>query len=121
AAAARGDEPGLDPGGRLQPGQARDRRDEDRPAEDEDHRPLPERPVGAAVPEPARAQSRPLRLEGRRRLLVGCAARRRPALLAADWVLDLPDEPGAGRRLEGDELRQVAREADGARLAEDRL
>ena len=44
-----------------------------------------------------------------------------PAVPAADRLLDLPDEPGAGRRLEGDELRQVAREADDARLAEDRL
>ena len=49
------------------------------------------------------------------------AARLVPAVPAADRVLDLPDEPDAGRRLEGDELRQVAREAHGAGLAEDRL
>src|SRR4029453_9386204 len=36
-------------------------------------------------------------------------------------LLDFPDEPGPGRWLEGDELRQVAREADDAGLAEDRL
>ena len=35
--------------------------------------------------------------------------------------LDLPHEPGAGRRLEGDELRQEPRQAHDARLAEDRL
>ena len=44
-----------------------------------------------------------------------------PAVRAPVRLLDLPDEPGAGRRLEGDELRQVAREAHGAGLAEDRL
>ena len=33
------------------------------------------------------------------------------ALLIGFWI---SDEPGAGRRLEGDELRQVAREADDA-------
>ena len=44
-----------------------------------------------------------------------------PSVRAPDRLLDLPDEPGPGRRLEGDELRQVAREADDARLAEDRL
>ena len=43
------------------------------------------------------------------------------AVRAADRVLDLPDEPDAGRRVEGDELRQVAREADGAGFAEDRV
>ena len=40
-----------------------------------------------------------------------------PADPPADRVLDLPDEPDAGRRVQGDELRQVAREADGAGLA----
>ena len=36
-------------------------------------------------------------------------------------VLDLPDEPDAGRRLTGDELRQVQGEADVGRRAEDHL
>ena len=64
---------------------------------------------------------RHVRLEGRRRLLVDLGDRLVPADPAPDRLLDLPDEPDAGRRLEGDELRQVAREADGAGLAEDRL
>ena len=66
-------------------------------------------------------RERHLRLEGHGRLLVGLAADLAAAVRAPDRLLDLPDEPGAGRRLEGDELRQVAREADDARLAEDRL
>ena len=36
-------------------------------------------------------------------------------------VLDLPHEPGPRRRLEGDVVRQVARQADVGRLAEDHL
>ena len=43
------------------------------------------------------------------------------AVRAPVRLLDLPHEPGAGRRVEGDELRQVAGEADDARLAQDRL
>ena len=103
----------------LQPEQARDHAQAGR--RQEGHRPLPDRPGAAAVPGPAREARRQLRLEGHRRLLVDGADRVVPAVPAADRLLDLPDEPGAGRRLEGDELRQVAREADGAGLAEDRL
>ena len=36
-------------------------------------------------------------------------------------LLDLPDEPGPGRRLEGDVVRQVARQADVGRLAQDHV
>ena len=36
-------------------------------------------------------------------------------------VLDLPDEPHAGRRLQGDELRQEPGQADGRRRPEDHL
>ena len=36
-------------------------------------------------------------------------------------LLDLPDEPAPGRRLEGDVVRQVARQAAVGRLAEDQL
>ena len=53
----------------------------------------------------------------RHQRLVG-AADRVPAVPAADRLLDLPDEPDAGRRLEGDELRQEPREADVPGLAE---
>ncbi len=45
----------------------------------------------------------------------------RPAVPDLHRVLDLPHEPGAGRRLEGDVVRQVARQADVGRLAEDHL
>ena len=42
-----------------------------------------------------------------------------PAVRALPRLLGLPDEPDAGRRLEGDELRQEPRQAHGRRLAED--
>src|SRR3712207_8280139 len=38
-----------------------------------------------------------------------------PAVRPLLRLLDLPHEPGPGRRLEGDELRQEPREADGDR------
>src|SRR4029453_6563937 len=66
-------------------------------------------------------QQRRVRLEGDGLVALvvdpDVAAAVRPALR----LLDLPDEPGAGRRLESDVLRQVAREADDTGLAEDRL
>ena len=43
---------------------------------------------------------------------------RLPPVRPPDRLLDLPDEPDAGRRLEGDELRQEPRQADVARLAQ---
>ena len=49
---------------------------------------------------------------------MGGAPHRAAADPAADRLLDLPDEPGAGRRLEGDELRQEPCQTDVARLAE---
>ena len=64
---------------------------------------------------------RQVRLEGRRLVAVVVDPHVAAAVRPAVRLLDLPDEPGAGRRLEGDELRQVAREADDAGLAEDRL
>ena len=36
-------------------------------------------------------------------------------------VLDIPDEPGPGRRLEGDVVRQIARQANVGRLAQDHV
>ena len=74
-----------------------------------------------AVPEPARQKQVTFDSKGVGgspwwSILVFAAAVRAPVR-----VLDLPDELDAGRRLEGDELRQEPREADGARLAEDRL
>src|SRR5581483_2426110 len=83
--------------------------------------PLRLRPGAAAVPKRADGGRGQLGLEGNGRLLVDGADRLVPAVPAPDRLLDLPDEPGAGGRLEGDELRQIAREADGAGLAEDRL
>ena len=122
AAATSGRDPSQVQGGRVQPEQARDHRHAD---DGRASRPVtvhyPSDQSQLAVPEPARAEEGQVRLEGHRRLLVGGADRLVPAVPAPDRLLDLPDEPGAGRRLEGDELRQVAREADGARLAEDRL
>src|SRR3712207_9548241 len=44
-----------------------------------------------------------------------------PAVRPLLRLLDLPHEPGPGRRLEGDELREEPREADGPRLAEDHV
>jgi cell division protease FtsH len=74
-------------------------------------------PADQSVPadhEHSRVERHQVRLEGHRRLLVG-----ERVLLAApvhhpDRLLDLPDEPGPGRRLEGDVVRQEPREADGA-------
>ena len=45
----------------------------------------------------------------------------RAAVPAVHRLLDLPHEPDAGRRLEGHVVRQVARQADVGRLAEDHL
>ena len=82
---------------------------------------LPVAAVADRVPEGARGEQRQVRLEGHgHERLVG-APHRLPADPAADRLLDLPDEPDAGRRLEGDELRQEPREADVARLAEGHL
>ena len=61
---------------------------------------------------------RHLRLEGRRHVGLVGPAHRPAAVRAPDRLLALPDEPGAGRRLEGDELRQEPRQADVAGLAE---
>ena len=49
------------------------------------------------------------------------AADLRPAVPDLHRVLDLPHEPGPGRRLEGDVLREVAGQALRCRLAEDHL
>ena len=67
------------------------------------------------------AERRRLRLEGHRHVRLVVPADRPPAVRPPLRLLDLPDESGPGRRLEGDELRQEPRQADDARLAEDRL
>src|SRR5439155_3752625 len=68
-----------------------------------------------------RAGEGQVRLEGDGLVAVVVDPHVAPAVRPPLRLLDLPDEPGAGRRLEGDVVRQVAREADDARLAEDRL
>ena len=49
------------------------------------------------------------------------AAHLHPAVRDLHRVLDLPDEPGAGRRIEGDVVREIPRQAHVGRLAEDHL
>ena len=61
---------------------------------------------------------RRVRLEGHRLVGVVGPPRHVPAARAADPLLALHHEPDAGRRLEGDELREEPREADVPRLAE---
>ena len=56
-----------------------------------------------------------------RRLALVERAHLHPAVRAVLRVLDLPDEPGAGRRQQGDELRQEPRQADVGRLAQDHV
>src|SRR5439155_819662 len=103
----------------LQPEQAPDRGHAHRREEGQGQ--LSERPVAGPLPEPAPEEGGHLRLEGDGLVAVvvdpDLVAAVRPPLR----LLDLPDEPGAGRRLEGDELRQEPRQANGAGLAEDRL
>src|SRR5205807_5111364 len=126
APAAGPQRPGVDQVGHVRPEQAGDRRDRLRLGERhaEGRRPLGD-PAGAdPLPEPARAgaeaeQGSDLRLEGDRLVAVVVDPDLAAAVRAAVRVLDLPDEPGPGRRLEGDVVRQVAREADDAGLAED--
>ena len=62
-----------------------------------------------------------LRLEGHRLVAVVVDPHLAAAVRAPARLLDLHDELDAGRRLEGDVLRQEPRQADGARLAEDRV
>src|SRR5207248_3394343 len=102
-------------GGGLQPEQARAHAHDDR--QQEDRRPLPGRPGGAAPPGRARRGSGEepepeVRLQGDRLLGLVVDPHRPPAVRAPLRVLDLPHEPGPGRRLEGDELRQEPSEAD---------
>ena len=83
---------------------------------------LSERPIGVQRSSRSCKQGEHhLRLQGQGVVLVEQPADLAAPVRAPDRLLDLPDEPGPGRRLEGDELRQVARETDDARLAEDRL
>ena len=62
-----------------------------------------------------------LRRGGPQEQRVALAADLRPAVPDLHRVLDLPDEPGPRRRVEGDVLRQVARQAHERGLAEDHL
>ena len=56
-----------------------------------------------------------------RQLRPALAAHLHPPLRPLPRLLDLPDEPDAGRRLAGDELRQIESEADVRGRAEDHL
>ena len=82
---------------------------------------LPDAAVADPVPERPHGEQRQVRLQGHRHLDVGRAPHRAAPDPAPRRLLDLPHEPDAGRRLEGDELRQEPREADVARLAEGHL
>src|SRR5207237_7744321 len=82
-------------------------------------RALPQRSVAELVPEPAREAEHRVRLEGHRLVAMVVDPHVAVAVRAAVRFLDLPDEPGAGRRLESDVVRQVAREANDSRLPED--
>ena len=75
---------------------------------------------GVAGQHPA-AQRHRDRCRGHRRLELPLDPHLHPPLPPLLRLLDLPDEPDAGRRLAGDELRQVAREADVGRRPEDHL
>src|SRR5205807_2973263 len=83
--------------------------------------PLRERPGRGAGRRGDAGQGRPVRLEGDGLVAVVVDPHVAAAVRAAVRLLDLPDEPGAGWRLEGDVLREVACEADDAGLPEDRL
>ena len=64
------------------------------------------------------AEQRRVRLEGRRLFCVVGDPRHVPAARPADPLLALHHEPGPGRRLEGDELREEPRQAHVSGLAE---
>ena len=112
------DRPGR--GGHLQHegqharGQARPTATSTRPA-------TPIRRRAGALSEPARPQRRQDRDQGQGRRRPSLAAHLHPSLPPLLRLLDLPDEPDAGRRLAGDELRQVARQADVGRRPQDHL
>ena len=67
------------------------------------------------------AKRRQDRGQGQGRLEPALAAHLHPSLPPLLRLLDLPDEPDARRRLAGDELRQVAGQADVGGRAEDHL
>jgi ATP-dependent Zn protease len=75
-----------------------------------------------AYPDSDAAQAQLLNnLQQQGRLEPAVAAHLHPALPPLLRFLDLPDEPDAGRRLARDELRQVARQANVGRRAEDHV
>ena len=82
---------------------------------------LPDGAVADPVPEHPREEQRQVRLQGHGNLDVGGTPHRAAPDPAPDRLLDLPDEPGSGWRLEGDELREEPCQTDVARLAEGHL
>ena len=58
---------------------------------------------------------------GHRQQRLAVAADLRPPVPDLHRLLDLPDEPGPGRRVEGDVVRQVEGQADDGRFAEDHV
>ena len=81
---------------------------------------LPGQHRGAAR-QHARAPGHQHDRRGQGRLVDPLAAHLHPSLRPHLRVLDLPDEPDAGRRLAGHELRQVAGQADVGRRPQDHL
>ena len=64
---------------------------------------------------------RQLRRRGHQVQRLALAAHLRPAVPDLHRLLDIPDEPGPRRRIEGHVVRQVARQAHVGRLAQDHL
>src|SRR4029450_11615545 len=118
------DGPGEDPGDPHQPEQSGDDgpvRGSERRERHEDEGRLSEPGVAERLREAHDEGGRQLRLERNRGISMVVAADLAPAVRAAIRLLDLPDEPGAGRRLEGHELRKEPRETHDSRFTQDRL
>ena len=79
------------------------------------------RPGRARTDQGARKGRRPVQRRIEQEQRAAEPAHLHPAVRALPRLLDLPDEPGPGRRLESDVVRQVARQAPVGRLAEDHL
>ena len=104
-------------------GDDEDERQHDRRRRDRRHRVLDRLPGQhrGAAGQHARAAGHRDRRRRQGRLVVPRPAHLHPSLRPDLRLLDLPDEPDAGRRLAGHELRQVEGQADVRRRAQDHL